>query len=468
VSRRALRAVAFSVLGLLLLGFVAHRAVVAAARIDPPSLPPVAGRVTTDAAGVRWFDTSYVRRVGRLWETRLVGSPAEIGAAHGRLLYDGLVATEQAVWDLFRELVPSRVARTLILDLAQWHHRNVARGFPEERLIERAAQARAFSPDPFEEYFPTFQRFVYLSALYDISLGFEQSPLIGCTTFVLADEGAAPLLARAFDFEVHDVFDEQKAVFLVRETGQIPFASVAWPGLLGVLSGMNVEGLAAVVHGARAGPTRAAGEPVVHALRRVLSVARSTPEAVRALAAEEPMVSHIVIVLDAEGRGAAIERVPGAVQHVRALSRRDVVTNHLYGAAASDPKNQRVRATTSTLPREARGREIVTAAPGATAEHAVALLRDRRGVAGADLPLGDRRAIDALIATHGVVMDTENRTLWVSEAPHLLGRFVSFDLRQLLATDYAPSPGEPERHFVPADPMLADGTYAKYRHGSAD
>ena len=36
--------------------------------------------------------------------------------------------------------------------------------------------------------FATFQRFVYLNALYDISLSFEGSPLIGCTTFTFDHE----------------------------------------------------------------------------------------------------------------------------------------------------------------------------------------------------------------------------------------------------------------------------------------
>ena len=61
----------------------------------------------------------------------------------------------------------------------------------------------------------------------------------------------------------------------------------------------------------------------------------------------------------------------------------------------------------------------------------VALLRDRKGLGDAVLALGDRSAINALIATHGVVMDTKQRVLWVGESPHLLGRFVAFDLKIL-------------------------------------
>src|SRR5690606_14004126 len=117
----------------------------------------------------------------------------------------------------------------------------------------------------------------------------------------------------------------------------------------------------------------------------------------------------------------AIERVPGAPPHVRPLPEAAAVTNHFEGPAAGDPKNQRVREQTSTLPRRERADELVSESKGAMdAEGALALLRDRSAPGDKPLPLGDRRAIDALIATHGVIMETKSRVLWVSEAPHLL------------------------------------------------
>src|SRR5262249_3017370 len=153
--------------------------------------------------------------------------------------------------------------------------------------------AAAFSPDPWSDRIPTYQRMVYLQSLYDVSLSFEHSPLIGCTSFALTGDAAAgghTMLARAFDFEAGDVFDDGKAVFLVRETGKIPYASVAWPGLIGAVSGINAEGLSLVVHGARARAPTAQGEPVLHTLRDVLARARTTDEAIAVLSERKPMV----------------------------------------------------------------------------------------------------------------------------------------------------------------------------------
>jgi len=250
----------------------------------------------------------------------------------------------------------------------------------------------------------------------------------------------------------------------VREDGAIPFASVAWPGLVGVVSGMNAEGVAVVVHGGRAGEPRASGEPVVHALRRVLSTTRTTDEAVSALAKGEPMVSHIVILMDANGHGAVAERVPGKPQHYFRLGPKTITTNHFVGGSSEDEKNLLVKAKTSSVPRMRRGKQLIDRLkkPASVAD-AVRLLRDRHGVNDEALKLGDRSAIDALIATHGVVMNTKTKTLWVSEAPHLLGRFVAFDLERMLAPDYDPGSDTGELRSIPADPLATSGEYARWK-----
>jgi isopenicillin-N N-acyltransferase like protein len=438
-----------------------HFGICGVSRIKAPDVQVPSFRVE-ESGGVRRAGRSSVRTVGKILEVRLEGSPEEMGFEHAMLLREEMIEIEGVVWQLLDEKVSSRAARLLLLDIGQFAYRHVADSFDGARRRELAASAIAFRPDPFRNRFDTFQRFVYLTALYDISLAYEHSPLLGCTTFTFSG-GASPLLARAFDFDVDDIFDEKKAVFLVLESGKIPFASVSWPGLVGVVSGMNREGLAVVVHGARAGPTRTQGEPVVNELRRLLSRTRTTDEAVRALRETDPLVSHIVVMSDAMGHAVAVERVPGAAPFSRPLGDRAAVTNHLEGPFASDEKNARVKISSSTLERRSRGDELVRALDHpATAVDAVQMLRDRRGSGSSELPLGDRRAVDALIATHAVVMETAARRLWVSESPHALGRFVAFDLETLLGAQEAPDNGAP-RPTIPADPMLENGAYARLR-----
>jgi isopenicillin-N N-acyltransferase-like protein len=434
---------------------LAHFAIDLACRPERLEVSAPATSELVTAPGLVALGRSYVLERGALTEVGLRGDPVAIGWAHGRLLRERMIENEGILLHRFDQAVPNFFARTLLVDLAKLRYRGVDRGMSPDRRREIAAGALAFEPDPFASVLPTYQRFLYLNALYDIALSFEGSPLVGCTSVAFhgsAKPDGGALLARAFDMEVDPVFDRRKAVFLLHEDGKIPFASVAWPGLVGVVSGMNREGLAVVVHGARAGTPRTEGEPVVHALRRVLSEGRSVSDAARLLAERAPLVSHLVVVADAAGAVAVIERVPGAPPFLRPLPERAAVTNHLEGAARTDPKNERVVAETTTLPRRTRADELVARARAPVdPAQALAILRDRQAPGDAPLPLGDRRAIDALIATHGVIFDTHLRTLWVSEPPHLLGQFVAFDLRRLLSDDYRPLPSE--LPALPADPL---------------
>jgi isopenicillin-N N-acyltransferase like protein len=459
------------------LPFVAHCSVVLGTRMTPPSVPPVAlGTPVTRADGVEELGRSYVRPRGKITEVRLVGSPEEIGHAHSTLLYDEMITSEGQLYRTLDELVPFKPFQWLIFDVARVAHAGADRAMSAARLREITAQARAFSPDPFESKFPTYQRLVYLNSLYDIALGFEHSPMMGCSSFAATGprtRGGHTILARNFDFEAGSVYDEHKVVFLVFEEGKIPFASVAWPGLVGVLSGMNREGLSVVVHGGRARETTSEGEPVVHTTRALLAEAHDVTAAIELLRSRRAMVSHILMLADAKGRAVVVERAPGEEPFVREMEGDALpLTNHFEGPLAADPKNLRVREATSTLPRRARLDELLTDERPIDAARAVEILRDKKGAGASSLPFGHRSTLDAAIATHAVVMDSTDRTLWVSEGPHLLGRFLRFDLGRLLDADHEPSGAEPLVE-LPPDPAYVDGTYARWletggRHDGAE
>jgi hypothetical protein len=433
---------------LLLSAPAAHAAIACATRIEPPAvdLPRESPRAWTRVrAGLRLV--------------HLEGRPEAIGAAHARLLHDRMVADEAILWDDYERLVPWWVARVAIEDMSRVRYRRVDLEMPEARRRELAAEALAFQPDPFASRLRTYHRMVFLHALYDIALPLEHSPLIGCTSFALDGDVTADghvLFARAFDFEAGEVFDRDKAVFLVHEDGAIPFASVAWPGFVGVVTGMNAAGVVMVVHGGRAGDASTAGIPVAFSLREALAHGRDAREAAAILRSQPVMVSHIVFVADGGGRFEVVERAPGVDAYVRETTRTTALTNHFEGPLASDPKNLRVRETTTTLARRARIDEILASvAPrSATPAGALAILRDHACAGDAACPLGDRRAIDALIATHGIVADATAGVLWVSAGPGLSGRFVRLDLRALLAPDHDPD-SDPEPETMPPDSTLS-------------
>ncbi|HVH48121.1 MAG TPA: hypothetical protein VM925_37565, partial [Labilithrix sp.] len=165
---------------LVVLPVIAHFTVGVATRIPPPDLPTPRFVATATPDGVKRTPHGWTAKRG-VHLVYLAGTPEEIGAQHTALLYDRMAEDERIVWDGFAEIVPFAPVRTLLFDLGRIRYRDVASGFPEARRRELAAEARAFDPDPYAGELPTYQRMVTLHALYDIALGFEHSPLLGCT-----------------------------------------------------------------------------------------------------------------------------------------------------------------------------------------------------------------------------------------------------------------------------------------------
>jgi hypothetical protein len=200
--RRVLGWVLRGAAALLMLLFGLHAVVERLAHVEPVAVTPPRLDVVTVAPGVRRWGDSWVAERGALLEVGLKGSPETIGFAHSTLLRREMVENEGILLARFEDAVPGRLTRTLLLDLARFRYRTLDRGLSDERRTELAAGAAGFAPDPYANVLPTYQRFLYLNALYDIALSFERSPLVGCTTVGFhgaARPGGGALLARAID-----------------------------------------------------------------------------------------------------------------------------------------------------------------------------------------------------------------------------------------------------------------------------
>ncbi len=432
-----------------LLGAAAALAFDRATRIAPPDMAPPPDEALRFDGGVARVGPASLERRGALWVMHLAGDPAQLGYRHARLTAPIMAAGDVRMLDLFATFVPSAALRSVLTTVVRARYRDVDRGFPQDRRAEIYGESIAYG-DRGPAFLTPYHRLVYLHALYDIALAFERSPLLGCTAFVAS------------------WFDAEKTVQIVEPAGRLAFVSIAWPGLTGVVSGMNAAGIWVSVNGARAGTFEEHGVPVVFTTRTILEEAHTLDEAIAIAVRDAPMASHMLLVADGtSGESAVIERAPGLEPAVRRRTPVMVVANHFATPNfASDPKNVFVREHTSTVAREARLEQLVTRADGRVdARTAVAILRDRSGVDDAPLPLGNRNAIDALIATHSVVADLTARVVWVSEGPHTLGAYRRIDLGARL--------GGPMRNLeevrgddvaeyeargdIPPDPLLALG-----------
>jgi hypothetical protein len=302
---------------------------------------------------------------------------------------------------------------------------------------------------------------MFYHSLHDITQGLEHSPLLGCSAFASTQSLSGHLLVgRNFDFEGPEIFDREKAIIFFKPKGKIPFASVAWVGMSGVVTGLNAEGIYVSVNAARMDDKGQDGMPVQILMRQMMEEARSIDDVVKLVKATPVMVPDFYLVADGKtGESAVIERSPKRIE-VRRSHDSIVLTNHaLAPAFQGDAENDRLKRYLTSGARYRRLDELVKKWRGQLdPKKVLEILRDKKGAGGVDLGLGNRNSLDALIATHSVVVDATSLVIWVGEGPHLLGKFRAFDLRrELLGEADRPPPAD-----LPEDATAQTDEYRRY------
>ncbi len=457
---------ALAVFGLLAaLSCIGYGVFLRVTRMVPPTISPDArarAELPLEVRGARsYVGPSWMGRERGIWEIHLEGEPYQMGWAHGRLGQALHAMQEDYLFGELEKYVPSRLARFAIKNAVRFGYRKLGDFIPAARAEEIAGEA-AVAIDLHGDFLPIYQRLIYYHSLHDITQGVEHSPLLGCSAFAASGPATSTghlIIGRNFDFEGPEPFDREKAVLFFRSKGKIPFASVAWAGMTGVVTGINAEGIFVSLNAARTEDKGTVGMPVELLMREIMEQARSVNDVVRMVRETPVLVPDFYLVGDGKtGESIVIERSPHRTEVRRAHADVSLLTNHaLSPAFASDAENDRLKRYLTSGARYRRLEELVRRNRGAIdPKRALEMLRDKRGAGGEQLGLGNRNALDALIATHSVVVDATSMTLWVSEGPHLLGRFIGFDLRRELRGEERPTPADlPPDSSVDSDELRA-------------
>lgn len=457
---------AFAVLVVANLGAIMRQA-------STPAPPPMSDRpaildaVTVEASSKEDGSTGLV--LGPCWRREhhgqhvlyLEGDPFTQGYCNGRLTRALMTKQEQTLHDTLDELLRFKWLQRVVVRSLEFVYRKVPRVLSVSIRQEIAGFAAGYGGQGFAYMGPTYARIAMFHALHDISQAMVDNPLVACSAFGASGPATAnghTLIGRVFDFEGGRVFDEDKVVLFSRPDYGIPFVSVLWGGMAGAVSGMNAEGLGVVLNAAASDDFDTEGTPSTILVRRMLQYAGSIEDAVAMAESTDVFVTDILLVADGKtGDLAVIELSPGRVA-VRRGEDAIYATNHLLtDAFSNDSQNASRMLDGTTLSRYERVAERVETAYGTLdPAEAVAILRDRKLSGDRSVALGHRGTIDALICAHAVVMDLTARKLWVSSAPHTLGAFVAYSLDDVFAGRLT------DRGSIPADPMLADGSWRRF------
>lgn len=151
----------------------------------------------------------------------------------------------------------------------------------------------------------------------------DLTAMTACSTVTLP-AGAAPdriaRFGRNLEFPSLGIADKYSTLFIVHpDGGRYAFASVGWPGLIGVLSGMNEHGLSLGNMEVTRSPRLPRAMPYTLLYRTVLERCRTVKEAVELLQKSPIQTPNNLMLMDAGGDRAVVELTPESV-HVRRAS----------------------------------------------------------------------------------------------------------------------------------------------------
>jgi hypothetical protein len=288
------------------------------------------------------------------------------------------------------------------------------------------------------------------------------NPLIskaGCTAFGAwgsATENGHLITGRNFDWEAAEVFSRDRVVIMCEPDGGIPFISVAWASMAGVVSGMNRAGVSITINGAPSSLPGETATPVAMVARDVLQKAHNLTNALDIIRNTRVFVSTLWLIgSKADGKFVVVEKTPEATNIREAEGDSIVSANHFQTEKLKDDKrNLRYIEEATSMPRYTRMGELIQTNRGSiNASRAAEMLRDRLLPGGKFAGNGHRATLNALIATHATMMDLTEGIFWAASPPNQLGKFVAFDVNDF---DH-----ELPALTVPADPMLASGEFEK-------
>ncbi len=392
------------------------------------------------------FGSSSMAWTGGIPVLRVAGDAHAIGAAHGRLLAPWLDAVVAAQAPSIEGTVSGGWFDGMRL---AWRWRFVDDGLIDADRRMTAGMARGAAASGRDV---TYDDLVRVQATLDLGVPSpraaeaEQHGITESLTVIAhqADKPERVWIGRTFALPGLDDGGESAipVVTIAHPQGHHAWASVGWPTLVGVVTGINDRGIAVMLHPTRTGDVRAtrSARPIAHLARAVLEKSDTLDEAIKLIESTPTLGAAVFVLVDGStGTWVLVERTPSKAiieRHPKSPAIGDLLTTNTL---ANDPENDRARRMLPSPPRVERAARLVrNPLPDVAAMANV--LRDRHGLDDTPRPPGHRGTIDDGRAVHVAIIDPASLELWVAD-PQAGGRLRAFDLRhELRAEGDRPSP----------------------------
>lgn len=418
---------------------------------------------------LRIYKNNYLlKNKQNLWELYSQGNPYQLGLTSGALLEKLYKKQDSIFYQKINSFVPSLRKQKILFHFLKWFNRDIEKNIIPEYQAELYGISH-YSDTVFNRYIPAYQRSMYLHAAHDIGHALQDLMLVGCSSLVVWGDKTPDgklLIGRNLDFYVGDDFAQNKLISFVKPSSGIPFMSVSWAGMIGVVSGMNYEGLMVTINASKSDIPFKAKTPISLLCREILQYASTLEEAVEIAKKRSVFVSENILVASAKDKKAIIIEISPRKIDVFESPNYDnlICTNHFQSDGyLSDKKNIKQIKETHSFYRYQKIQELLQKSNKISPEYMAEILRNTEGLNKKFLGYGNEKAINQLLAHHGIIFKPEEKLVWVSSSPYQLGEFVCYDLEKIFNSDFqGVISAQTQERNIPKSKFLSTKEYENY------
>ncbi|MBU2947947.1 C45 family peptidase [Zobellia uliginosa] len=405
-----------------------------------------------------------------IYELYVSGNPYELGLKTGSLTRELFQEQEKVFIEKIDDLVPSEKKQKMLRKFLAWFNRKMYKHVDEQYKAEIYGIAHYASKN-YDRIAAPYPRVMYFHGAHDIGHALQDLALVGCSSFAAwgdHTEDGKLLIGRNFDFYAGDDFAKNKIIAFVAPDEGYKFMSVTWGGMIGVVSGMNDQGLTVTINAGKSKFPLVAKTPISLVTREILQYASTIEEAISIAKKREVFVSESIFIGSAKDKKAALIEVSPHNFGVYEVENNNqlVCSNHFQSAAyAKDKKNKKHIFESHSQYRYERMEELLEEEPKVTPESAVSILRNKNGLNNERIGYGNEKALNQMLAHHGIVFQPEDLKVWVSSNPYQLGEFVAYDLNEIfenIKKNPEARPISSSSENIEADPFLQTLAYRHY------
>ena len=373
-----------------------------------------------------------------LREVFLKGSAFERGVAYGNLIKKPIQYQEEIFVNSLNKIVPSGFYQWFLRKLIYLFCADMNNYVSEELKMEILGVSLSFS-DEYDYIRGKYQRIMAYHATHDLGHALNNYSLVGCTSFSAWGDNTKDgniIHARNFDFYFGDDFAKEKVLLMVQPDSGYAFVSYSWPGMMGVVSGMNEEGLAITINASMSSPPTSAKLPISLLVRETLQFSKNLEEAKDYINSKKIFVSESIMISSAnDNKTIIIEKTPKKTD-IFEDTELIICSNHFQSSAfLNDSINIKNIKNTDSKHRYNRVAELIKRNSILDVKASIEILRDKEGLNNKEIGCGNAHAINQLLAHHGIVFEPNKKNVWISTPPYQLGDFICYNLDSIFSSN---------------------------------